>query len=480
MTLTRPNKEVLMKVVASITLALCCHAFGKTTCNPKTITVGSNDFDFTKIQEAIDVAENGDTIVVHPGIYTSEHSAYVINLLGKEITLRSTEPSNPDVVAKTILSGEYSRLVIACVSGESNKTIINGLTITKGASITLRGLDEHTKWGEETSAGMFNRKSSPQVLNCVFVNNKGDRNGGAIYNFESAPLFSNCVFSKNSSELGGGICNVGVGGKSKCYIKNCLFTKNSSQRGGGVYVRGCETDFSGCTFIENNSKWGGGIYISNHSSTLSKCIFTLNTCTGEGGALYLSSGNSNVLLCLFENNNAERRGGGVQNYSGKPTFTRCLFNNNTAKNGDGGGAVFVGKPALFRCEFNNNTAKNGDGGGLHLQQGKCTNCVFNNNSAGRKGGGVCIEGSYKDHSFVACTFTGNKAKLGGGIYSRGDSLFAECTLSENTASKQGGGLCLGKEAEAILVDLVFCANSPNDIEGEFKDNGGITSTIDCP
>ena len=50
------------------------------------------------IQLAIDAADPGDEIVVPPDTYNE-----IIDLLGKAITLRSTDSSDPAVVAATII-----------------------------------------------------------------------------------------------------------------------------------------------------------------------------------------------------------------------------------------------------------------------------------------------------------------------------------------------------------------------------------------
>ncbi len=62
--------------------------------------------DFGNIQAAVDAASDGDEIIVMPGVYTSTHKGYVINTLGKEITLRSSNPADPEVVSNTIIDGE--------------------------------------------------------------------------------------------------------------------------------------------------------------------------------------------------------------------------------------------------------------------------------------------------------------------------------------------------------------------------------------
>ncbi|KKK71154.1 hypothetical protein LCGC14_2916770, partial [marine sediment metagenome] len=51
------------------------------------------------IQEAIDLSENGDTIIIEPGTYIGR----MFNVVGKNITISSANPHDPEVVGTTII-----------------------------------------------------------------------------------------------------------------------------------------------------------------------------------------------------------------------------------------------------------------------------------------------------------------------------------------------------------------------------------------
>ena len=59
--------------------------------------------DFEAIQDAIDAAVDGDTITVHPGTYYEN-----IHFGGKNITLTSLNPEDPDIVGTTIIDVEQA------------------------------------------------------------------------------------------------------------------------------------------------------------------------------------------------------------------------------------------------------------------------------------------------------------------------------------------------------------------------------------
>lgn len=85
------------------------------------------------IQEAINSSRDGEVITVKPGTYYEN-----IDFKGKDITLESTEPHNPDVVAETILDGNSNGTVVTFQSGESSGAVLTGFTITGGSGTRKR------------------------------------------------------------------------------------------------------------------------------------------------------------------------------------------------------------------------------------------------------------------------------------------------------------------------------------------------------
>ena len=69
---------------------------------------------FATIQKGIDTAQDSDTIIVYPGLYTE-----TINFLGKNITLKSTVPTNSLIVKSTTITG----MVVFRGTEDSNCTL---------------------------------------------------------------------------------------------------------------------------------------------------------------------------------------------------------------------------------------------------------------------------------------------------------------------------------------------------------------------
>ena len=88
--------------------------------------------DYPSIQSAIIDANDGDTVIVDPNIYYEN-----INFLGRAITVCSSNPNDPNIVAATIIDGSLPAdsniaSVVTFNNGEGNSSVLTGFTITGG------------------------------------------------------------------------------------------------------------------------------------------------------------------------------------------------------------------------------------------------------------------------------------------------------------------------------------------------------------
>lgn len=178
---------------------------------------------------------------------------------------------------------------------------------------------------------------------------------------------------------------------------------------GGLYYNGAAGNIQSCQGVE-----------------IRDCAFVANhTTSGIGGALQVS-GESSIVI---EN---------------------CLFQENTASMDDGG-AIWLSCPAaaITGCSFIGNQAINGAGISCTGENVHISDCIFAQNRASN-GGGLDLRG---DTVVISdCLFAGNTATRGGaaGCWYGATPLFTGCTMVENTASDQGGGLyCTGGSVASV-------------------------------
>ena len=101
-----------MKIIIGLVIGLFCLNAVATTW-----TVDYGKGDFNNIQDAVNAANDGDEIIVAPGLYTSPEYG-VVDMLGKEIWLHSSDGQEV-----TFIDGQGARRGII-VNGVTSNTII--------------------------------------------------------------------------------------------------------------------------------------------------------------------------------------------------------------------------------------------------------------------------------------------------------------------------------------------------------------------
>jgi hypothetical protein len=196
---------------------------------------GSAEHPFDAIQETINNAVSGETVIVLPGVYIGDGNRD-IDFLSKEITVRSTNPKDSHMVASTVIDCQGTQAEqhqgFLFNGSESAKSVLAGLTITNAYANNGGGI-------------VCSSNSRPTITNCILRNNKAITRGGGFYNTGS-PLFSNCIFSGNMAENGGALYNV-----SNARIVNCTFTRNSTTTGGGIQNLGGKLTLTNCILWNN-------------------------------------------------------------------------------------------------------------------------------------------------------------------------------------------------------------------------------------
>jgi len=240
---------------------------------------GTEFHPFDAIQKTIDRAVNGDEIIVAEGTYAER-----IQFHGKNIVLRSKDPLDPRVVAKTIIDGNQAGSVVTFSGAEDETCALSGFTLQNGSATCGGGI-----YGDCTHATIRNNVitdnsaelSGGGLLECngkiegnVVVRNWAGRGGGLSW---CDGIIQNNAIVENSARddsIGG---DAFAGGLDGCngLIRGNLIAGNSASGGygGGLYF--CDGAIENNTIVGNSASEGSGLLYC--SGTIHNCIIWGNT-----------------------------------------------------------------------------------------------------------------------------------------------------------------------------------------------------------
>ena len=304
----------------------------------------------TNIQDAVDAAVPGGTVLVSNGVYQT----------GGRVVYGS--PTNRVVIRKPITVQSVNGPLVTVIKGHADTNTIDGndavrcvyltsgvtlagFTLTNGATLIdqFESLDNHFYSG----GGAYCESVTSVISNCVITGcSASDTGGGA-----DGGTLNNCVLTNCSSFVGGG-----AGDNT---LNNCVLADDSAGYGGGIYNSTANSCLFVKNFANNSGNTGGGAYYS----TLTNCSFTANSAEYSGGA-----DSCTLNDCTLTGNSASYGGG-----AGSSTLNNCALTGNSASQ-NGGGAESC---ALNNCTLTGNSAVNGGG----ADNSTLNNCIVYYNTA---------------------------------------------------------------------------------------------------
>lgn len=278
--------------------------------------------DYSTIQQAINAAANGDTVLVANGQYFEG-----INFYGKAILVASNfiYDSLETTIGSTIIDadslGDADTASVVCfVNGEDSSSIIQGFTIRNGIG---------------TPVGVVGR------------------NGGGIYCYSSSPTIKNNVIADNSASRGAGI---------SCYLNsapkihnNTIKDNSADHEGGGIYCYKSSPSVTGDTIVGNSANDGGGIHCYDNSSPeVSYNVISYNYSDMYGAGINCFSYSSPVVSHnIMRRDYSDNDGGAICCYGqSAATITNNTMDRNHANEGAG---IFTSNSA---CVIKNNIVSN--------------------------------------------------------------------------------------------------------------------------
>jgi predicted outer membrane repeat protein len=215
------------------------------------------------IQDAIDIAVNGDVILVADDTYKGDGNRD-IDFLGKAITVKSVNgPTNCIIDCQASKPQMHRGFYFH--TGESSNSILEGFKIING--VALAG-----------AAICCDNDSSPTIKNCVIADcDATDIGGGGIYCGNSAPEIVNCLITGNTSDNVGGAI---MCWKSSLVLKGSIICGNTAQDAAAIAcLNQSNPAIENCTITDNQAGGSGGaIYTEYDSSpTLTNCILWNDT-----------------------------------------------------------------------------------------------------------------------------------------------------------------------------------------------------------
>jgi hypothetical protein len=179
------------------------------------------------------------------------------------------------------------------------------------------------------AGGAIAALASPATLTrCTFLRNVAVARGGAVHaQLVSDLSLQDCVFSENVAERGGALSII----DSSPAIVRCTFVGNRGGTGAGLHISQKSTPLLlSSVFAGNEAATAAAVAADGGSPQVIGCLLAGNR-AGSAAAVRVARGAGPLLSqCTLAFNEAAALGGGLNNEGGQPALLSCLLWGNTA------------------------------------------------------------------------------------------------------------------------------------------------------
>ena len=263
------------------------------------------------------------------------------------------------VTGSVIIDGQGVSAGIQCVSGETSRTLIYGLTIQN--------------CGGTTGAGMLCDGSSPNIVMCIFTGNTASQGGGIACRNGAAPSLIDCEITGNDaySTYGGGVW---VSFAEITMITCDVSANTAAEDGGGIYLFDATANLHEINVAGNTADYGGGLFGYASTVTMTNAIVENNFAAGDGsnatdggGGISMDGGDWVIDGCLIQDNYSLANAGGLLSNQATVTLDHSTVRGNSAATLAGGvysqGSMHVANTAICSNTPSQIIGAHVDGGG---------------------------------------------------------------------------------------------------------------------